>query len=183
MPRSIVVAASVIAAVSLVASIALWGRLHESSLRNPSATFTGLQPKSLRSPAPKFSGTTLTGTHLTLADFRGRPLIVTFFASWCPPCKKDAPRITALARRFGSRIQIVGIDGGDTRAGAGRFLRRYGWRFPIVWDPKNNGYSAFGVAGQPTTFVIGGRGMMVERFLGPINQSVADRVVSRLLAT
>jgi peroxiredoxin len=182
MPRSIVVA-GVIAAVSLVVSIVLWGQLHQSSLTNPLTTFTGLQPQRLRRAAPDFSGTTLTGGHLSLADFRGRPLVVTFFASWCPPCKKDAPRIAALARRFGSRIQIVGIDGGDTRSGAARFLHRYGWRFPIVWDPQNNGYTAFGVAGQPTTFVIDRRGMLVERFLGPIDPSVAHRVIDRLLAT
>ena len=181
MPRSFLIGWA-IAAVSLTASIVLWGLIHRSSLRNPQAIYHLPGPVSMRKPAPDFSGTSLSGRRLTLADFRGKPLVITFFASWCPPCRTDAPRIAALARRFGSRINIVGVDGGDTRRGVNRFLGRYGWRFPIVWDPDNNQYATFGVAGQPTTFVIDSRGTMVERFLGPITPSVAQRVIGDLLA-
>jgi peroxiredoxin len=181
MPRSFLIGWAV-AAVSLTASIVLWGLIHRSSLRNPQTVYHGLPPVRMRKPAPDFSGTSLTGGKLTLADFRGKPLVLTFFASWCPPCRTDAPKIAALARHFGSRINVVGIDGGDTRTGVDRFLGRYGWRFPIMWDPDNNQYATFGVAGQPTTFVIDSRGTMVERFLGPIPTPVARRVIGDLLA-
>jgi peroxiredoxin len=183
MPRSIALALAV-AAVSLVAAVVAWGHIHRSTLQNPQDSLTlAIPPKAMRGPAPQFSGPTITGGHVSLAEFHGRPLVVTFFASWCPPCKQDAPRIEALARKYGSRIHVVGIDGGDTRAGAHKFLARYGWRFPILWDPDNNQYAAFGVAAQPTTFVIDGQGKLVERFLGPINPAVAQRVIGRLLAT
>ncbi|MGN6377506.1 MAG: TlpA family protein disulfide reductase [Gaiellales bacterium] len=182
MPRLVLVAL-VVAALSLLGAILAYGLHKSSSLKNPQQTFSGLAPKSMRGPAPQFSGPTITGGHVSLAQFHGRPLIVTFFASWCPPCKQDAPRIAALARKYGSRIQIVGIDGGDTKTGAHKFLAHYGWRFPILWDPDNNQYVPFGVAAQPTTFVIDSQGKLVERFLGPIDTAVAQRVISRLLAT
>jgi peroxiredoxin len=183
MPRSIALALGV-AALSLVVAVVAYGALHKSSLKNPEDSLTtAIPPKAMRGPAPQFSGQTITGGRVSLAQFRGRPLVVTFFASWCPPCKQDAPRIAALARRYGSRINVVGIDGGDTRTGAHKFLARYGWRFPILWDPDNNQYAAFGVAAQPTTFVIDSQGKMVERFLGPINPAVAQRVIGHLLAT
>ena len=180
MPRSIAIAA-VIAATSLVASIVLWGKLHSSSLADPQRTDNPLAPQAMRKPAPDLRGETLSGGRLSLAQFRGRPVVVTFFASWCPPCKRDAPRIAALAHRYGSRIAVVGIDGGDTRSGAEGFLRRYGWRFPIVWDPSNAQYATFGVAGQPTTYLIDARGMLVERFLGPIDPAIARRVLDGLV--
>lgn len=181
MPRSFLIGWAV-AAVSLTASIVLWGLIHRTSLKNPQAMITAPPPVHLRKPAPDFSGTSLTGRKLSLADFRGKPLVVTFFASWCPPCRTDAPHIAALAQHFGSRINVVGIDGGDTRTGVDRFLGRYGWRFPIVWDPNNNQYATFDVAYQPTTFVIDSRGTMVEQFLGPIPTPVAQRVIGDLLA-
>jgi cytochrome c biogenesis protein CcmG, thiol:disulfide interchange protein DsbE len=180
MPRWTAIAA-VVAATSLVASIVLWGKLHESSLADPQRTADPLAPRALHDPAPDLRGETLAGGTLTLAGLRGRPVVVTFFASWCPPCRRDAPRIAALARRYGSRVAIVGIDGGDTRSGARAFLDRYGWRFPIVWDPSNAQYASFGVAGQPTTYLIDARGMLVERFLGPIDPAVARRVLDRLV--
>lgn len=181
MPRSFLIGWA-IAAVSLTASIVLWGLIHRTSLKNPQTIYTTPPPVSMRKPAPAFSGTSLSGGKLSLADFRGKPLVVTFFASWCPPCRTDAPKIAALAQRFGSRINILGIDGGDTRTGVQRFLGRYGWRFPIVWDPENNQYATFDVAYQPTTFVIDSRGTMVEQFLGPIPATVAQRVIGDLLS-
>jgi peroxiredoxin len=182
MPRSTAIAA-VVAATSLVVAVVLWGKLHSSSLAEPQRAADPLAPAALRKPAPDLHGETLSGGRLALAEFRGQPVVVTFFASWCPPCKTDAPRIAALHRRYGSKVAIVGIDGGDTRSGARAFLRRYGWRFPIVWDPENAQYATFGVAGQPTTFVVDRRGMLVERFLGPIDAAVARRVLDRLVRT
>jgi peroxiredoxin len=181
MPRSFLIGWAV-AAVSLTASIVLWGLIHRSSLKNPQTIWHPIPPISMREPAPDFAGVSLTGHRLSLTQFKGKPLVVTFFASWCTPCHTDAPRIATLARRFGSRITVLGIDGHDTRDGVSRFLRRYGWRFPIVWDPDNNQYHTFRVDYQPTTFVIDGRGTMVEQFLGPLPTSVAQRVIGDLLA-
>jgi cytochrome c biogenesis protein CcmG, thiol:disulfide interchange protein DsbE len=181
MPRLIALAAALVVA-SVVATVVVYGRLHASSL-SAQPPSTGIPPVRMRRPVPPFTATSLTGARISDAEFHGRPLVINFFASWCPPCRQDAPRIAAIAARYRGRVQVLGVDGGDTRTGALRFLRRYGWRFPIVWDPSNRLYRPFGVAAQPVTFIVDAHGLLVERFLGPVDLPAAQATLNRLLRT
>lgn len=182
MPRLIALAAALVV-TSVLATVVVYGRLHASSFDRQQAASTSIPPVRMRKPVPAFTATTLTGAHISDASFEGRPLVINFFASWCPPCRQDAPRIAEIAARYHGRVNVLGIDGGDTRTGVQRFLRRYGWRFPIAWDPDNNLYRPFGVAAQPVTFIVDAHGLLVERFLGPIDLHQAQATLDRLLRT
>jgi cytochrome c biogenesis protein CcmG, thiol:disulfide interchange protein DsbE len=124
-------------------------------------------------PAPALPRAVLVPPGVTLAGLRGRPAVVNFWASWCEPCRQEAPRLERLARslRGRGRAGLVGVDWSDGLAGARAFVRRYGWSFPILRDPDGTVGNRYGLSGLPTSFVLDSRGRIVERLPGPQTES------------
>jgi peroxiredoxin len=107
---------------------------------------------------------------LELASLRGKAVVLYVWASWCGPCKVEAPylqRIWQQNRRRG--LVVVGLDAKDFRADARRFARRYKLSFPLVYDGPGIVVDAYGVTGFPATFVIDRDGKIVARFTGAIS--------------
>jgi cytochrome c biogenesis protein CcmG, thiol:disulfide interchange protein DsbE len=178
-PRSIALAV-VVAVASLIGIVFFYGRAHESTL-SPQAVSAAIAPQRLDRPAPAFHADTISGKQVDLADYTGKPLIINFFASWCPPCRQDAPRIADLARSYRGRVQVLGVAGDDTRSGVDHFITRYGWHFPILWDPHYDLFTTFGIANQPVTFIVDSQGHLRERFLGPVDLAEARQTLNGLL--
>ena len=117
----------------------------------PSGGSSSAVPASLpRSPAalPTFD---LARFRDLLTQLRGRPVVVDVWASWCGPCIEQAPHIADVARRFGDRVQFVGVDSQDQLGPARAFIRRYGWTFPSVFDPRAEIMRGLGFLAQPIT--------------------------------
>jgi cytochrome c biogenesis protein CcmG, thiol:disulfide interchange protein DsbE len=126
---------------------------------------------------PRLPDEVLVPPRVTLADLRGKPAAINFWASWCDPCRKEAPAIAALARSLrGARL--VGIDVNDSVPTARAFLRRYRWRFPNLRDPNLTVADAYGVRGPPTTVILNDHARIVQVLRGP--QSATD--IRRALA-
>src|SRR5262249_19576895 len=86
---------------------------------------------------------------------RGKAVVVNFWASWCIPCKEEAPYLEQLSRSNRSKgVVVVGVDAKDFRADAQRFARRYDLSYPLVYDGPGNTLSGYGVTGFPETFVV-----------------------------
>ncbi len=114
-----------------------------------------------RRAAPALPAAALDGRAVTLADLRGRPAAVVFFASWCTDCHVEAGAIERVARTAAWRGRIVGVDyddGGDWR----RFLREYGWSFPVLDDHSGVVGAAYGINVLPATVVLDASGRIVE---------------------
>ena len=133
-------------------------------------------------PAPDFVLTTYDGEHLQLSDFRGQVVLLNFWASWCPPCRVEAPVLQRAAERLGpDGLVVLGIDVWDDEGQARAFLDKFGITYPNAEDTTRSIPVEYGVTGLPETFVISRSGVLVRRWVGPIDdQQLADLVDSLL---
>ena len=120
-----------------------------------------------RRAAPALPAEVLVAPRATLAALKGRPAIVNFWASWCEPCRKEAPEISRLAASLHGRARLVGVDYSDAASGARAFIRAHHWTFPVVRDASGRAGERYGLGGLPTTFVLDRDGAIVRRFVGP----------------
>lgn len=112
-----------------------------------------------------------------LTELRGTPMVVNVWASWCGPCREEAPRLSAASKAFGSRIQFLGIDILDARGSAREFMRRYGWTYPSLFDETGAIRDGLGLLGQPVTVFYDAAGNEVGHWNGPIP---SDELLRRL---
>jgi cytochrome c biogenesis protein CcmG/thiol:disulfide interchange protein DsbE len=123
-------------------------------------------------PAPALPTTVLRAPRTTLATLRGKPALVNFWASWCAPCRQEAPGLERLWRSLRGSATVVGVDFDDERGAAREFIRAHGLTYPMLSDPDGASGPRFGFSGLPTTVVLDPRGRIVETLRGP--QSEAD---------
>jgi cytochrome c biogenesis protein CcmG/thiol:disulfide interchange protein DsbE len=119
---------------------------------------------------------------LQLSSLEGKAVVLNVWASWCVPCKKEAPYLEELWQRNGERgLVVVGLDAKDFRADARKFAERYELTFPLVYDGPGDTLDGFGVTGFPETFVLDREGRVVEAFAGAVDgDDVRDRFESAI---
>ena len=117
--------------------------------------------------APNLPQRVLQPPAVTLASLHGQVAIVSFWASWCGPCDREAPQLARLARELRGRATLVGVDFSDARSSALAFIRRHRWRFPVLADENGIAGNDYGLLGLPTTFLLDRRGRIVQRLPGP----------------
>ncbi len=172
-------AAGIVAAAA-IAGIVVYGHMH-SSLLNPKKAVPIRAAD--RKPAPAITGPTLAGTQVSLRRYAGKPVVVNFFASWCAPCRTEAPQLTRVAQRFGDRVQVIAVANDDSRSGATHFIQKYGWTWPIVWDHSLAIADRYNLLGQPDTFVIDQQGRIAWSHQGKVTSGTLADVLTRLLGT
>ena len=107
---------------------------------------------------------------LQLASLRGKVVVLNTWASWCGPCKEEAPFLEQVWRSNRVRgVVVLGLDAKDFRADARRFADRYGLTFPLVYDGPGDVIDGYGVTGFPETFVIDREGRVVRAFVGAVD--------------
>ena len=122
-------------------------------------------------PAPALPSAVLQAPKVTLADLRGGPALINFWASWCGPCHKEAPELERLDRSLPRGARLVGVDYTDQDSSARAFIRTYGWTFPVLSDPNGVYGARYDFTGLPTTVAIDARGRIVETLRGPQTES------------
>jgi cytochrome c biogenesis protein CcmG, thiol:disulfide interchange protein DsbE len=100
--------------------------------------------------AVAFTGTTLDGQPFDLAAYRGTPVVINFWASWCGYCGAEMPDVVAFAAAH-PEVQVIGVDVNDQTSGAQAFVQQYGMTFPQVADPDGEVFGGFDSSGLPTT--------------------------------
>jgi cytochrome c biogenesis protein CcmG, thiol:disulfide interchange protein DsbE len=123
-------------------------------------------------PAPELPTSVLQPPKVTLADLRGGPALINFWASWCDPCRQEAPELERLSRSLPSGSHLVGVDYTDQEDSARGFIRSYNWTFPILSDPDGIYGARYGFSGLPATVAIDAKGRIVQTLRGP--QTVSD---------
>jgi cytochrome c biogenesis protein CcmG/thiol:disulfide interchange protein DsbE len=133
-------------------------------------------------PAPAFDLQTLDGGRLSLADLRGSPVVLNFWASWCIPCREEAPLLTAAAADYGARgLRVVGVVYQDSAESARDFIGRYGQTYPGLLDPDGRTAIDYGVFGIPETFFIDASGIVRSRQIGAVTADDLRRQIEAIL--
>ncbi len=134
-------------------------------------------------PAPDFVLTSFDGQRIQLSDYRGQIVVLNFWATWCPPCRVEAPVLQRAAERLESAgVTILGIDVWDDQAAAIEFLNEMGVTYLNAEDSTRLIPVEFGVTGLPETFVIDRQGVLVRRWVGPLTDDELDELLAPVLA-
>lgn len=132
-------------------------------------TVLGAQP--VGQPAPDFSLTLYDGKSLSLADLRGKTVVLNFWASWCDPCREEAPALERVWKRYQERgVLFVGVDIWDSESDGQAFIKRFGLTYFNGPDPSGNIGKRYGVTGVPETFVIDKDGKVARKFIGAVTE-------------
>ena len=108
-----------------------------------------------------------TADGLDLARYRGKVVLLDFWASWCEPCRHSFPWLNAMQKKYGDRgLVVVGVNVDRERTDADRFLRDVPAQFPIVYDPAGKLAAHYDLPGMPVSYVIGRNGDVVAKHLG-----------------
>jgi cytochrome c biogenesis protein CcmG/thiol:disulfide interchange protein DsbE len=132
--------------------------------------------------APNFTLELFDGNTLTLSDLRGQPVVVNFWASWCPSCREEAPDLEKVWRDYKDQgVAFVGVDVSDTRQDALDYIKEFDITYSNGPDPGKKIYDAYGVTGFPETFFVSRQGIVVRKFVGPLDQQTLASFVEDLL--
>ncbi|NJD27142.1 MAG: TlpA family protein disulfide reductase [Chloroflexi bacterium] len=133
-------------------------------------------------PAPAFDLDTLAGGRLSLAQLRGSAVVLNFWASWCIPCREEAPLLTAADATYGPRgVRVIGVVYQDSADNARDFMRRYGQTYPGLLDPSGRTAIDYGVFGIPETFFIDASGVVRSRQVGALTADDRRRQIEAIV--
>jgi peroxiredoxin len=134
--------------------------------------------------APEFSLRDLNGRKLDLSAFRGKVVLLDFWATWCDPCREEIPRFVSLQNRYRDQgLQVLGISMDDEPQPVRHFLRRFHLNYPVAMGDAKLGELYGGVLGLPIVFLINRAGGIGAKYVGATKTSVLEREIQALLQT
>ncbi|HET6894744.1 MAG TPA: TlpA disulfide reductase family protein [Candidatus Baltobacteraceae bacterium] len=144
------------------------------------ASATGLAAVHYGAPPPDFSVHTFRGTE-RLSDLRGKPVVINFWASWCPPCTDELPYFARLAQTYGDRVTIVTVDWNEQPGVAEAYLREHGIALPVTMDQQSKIYRAYSLSEVPDTIVLDADGNVMYVSVGGLSWRELDAAVQKAL--
>lgn len=118
---------------------------------------------------------TLDGESVDLSDFEGTPMLVNFWATWCPPCLEEMPLIQEYADRFENDLVVLAINAGEDEAIVRDFITRHQFSLTFLLNPTNSAAREYRVYGFPTTLFFDEEGNLVSTHIGELNEGLLDR--------
>lgn len=134
--------------------------------------------------APDFTLQTLDGRSITLSDYtagNGRPVVLNFWATWCPPCRVEMPYFNRASAKYEERAAIFSINQAEAPETIAAFAERNGLTYPLLVDQDMKVNNLYGVLNLPTTIFIDRNGVVKEVLIGTINQAVLEDRIEGLL--
>lgn len=134
--------------------------------------------------APAFSLTDVFGHNLNLADYRGKVVLLDFWATWCGPCRMEIPGFVQLQRQYESQgFQVIGISMDDSVPPVLAFYKQFGMNYPVAMGNDKLGELYGGIIGLPTTFLIGRDGRIYDKVPGAVDKERFVVEIKTLLAS
>ena len=132
---------------------------------------------------PKPVRAALADRSVSLSELDGYPVVVNFWASWCVPCKAEAPRLAAAAEAHKGAVIFLGIDVQDFKSDARRFLTKYKANYVSLRDGGDSTYSAYGLTGLPETYYLDRRGRILAHSVGEVSTSELEQGIALIAGT
>jgi len=165
-----------IAAIAVAIALFFLNRHHVLSAGAGVANIAG------HSLAPEFSLPELSGQTLVLSAYRGKVVVLDFWATWCDPCREEIPHLVDLQNKYRDQgLQIIGISMDDGPEPVRDFYQRYRMNYPVAMGDAKIGELYGGVLGLPIAFLIGRDGRIAAKHIGATDLSVLEREIKALL--
>ncbi|MFN2187739.1 MAG: TlpA family protein disulfide reductase [Candidatus Promineifilaceae bacterium] len=131
--------------------------------------------------APTFTLETTTEETVSLADFAGKPVVLNFWATWCPPCRAEIPHFQDTSLKYDGLAVILGIDQGEPLPIVADFAASFGVTYPLLLDSNSDVNRQYNVSALPTTIFIDADGVVSEVYSGMINSAVLEDRIEKML--
>ena len=152
----------------------------------PAETSAAPTPEATPVPAPDFAVQTAEGETVRLSDFKGKPVIVNFWATWCGPCKSELPAFDKAYAEYGEDVEFLMVNLTDgqreTVDGVREFVADGGYVFPVYYDTQSSAATAYGVYSIPMTVLVDAEGNLVGGQVGAVSEESLLLVAGSLAA-
>ncbi|MGA7908211.1 MAG: TlpA disulfide reductase family protein [Candidatus Sulfotelmatobacter sp.] len=167
--------------VAFVVALMLYFGYHKARRPHTTETPSVMQPKM----APDFTLQSLDGKDMRLSDFRGKAVLLNFWATWCGPCKIEMPWFVELQKQYGAQgLQIVGVAMDDaSKEDIAKFAEDMGVNYPILLGKESVGDEYGGVPALPESFFIGRDGKVVDKIIGLKGKAEIEDTIKKVLET
>ena len=147
----------------------------------PNAT-TALRPAppSTGKPVPGFTLQLLSGSSLSLSELKGKPVVINFWATWCPPCREEMPLLNTYAAKLQGKAVFIAINDDEDGSVVSPYVRQVGLNFPILLDPGGKINALFYVQSYPNTFFLDSDGILRAQHIGQMDEPTLLRSLEAL---
>jgi peroxiredoxin len=155
--------------IACVVLIVMLRKDRDSTLRTTKPIQPGLE-------VPNFAFPDINGKQISLADYRGRVVLINVWATWCPPCGQEMPSMQRLYEKFkGENFEILAVSiDSEGREVVAPFMRKMNLTFPALLDPGETIIPLYGITGVPESFIVDKDGILVEKIVGPLNWATPE---------
>ena len=131
--------------------------------------------------APNFETVYLNGSKFELYELRGKPVILNFWATWCPPCVREMPNLQNFYDKHSNKIIVIGVNLGEKNTTIQKFINKINVTFPIVLDKNKEIEKKYNLIIRPTTYFIDENGIIVDKKLGELKKEEIEERAQKLL--
>ncbi len=169
-------------AVLIVVAIALAAGIYEVCRRSSARSKPGGRSSVVHSFAPDFSLQDLDGQPLQLANYRGKVVLLDFWATWCAPCRDEIPHFVTLQDKYREQgLQVIGISMDDGPKPVREFYQQFKMNYPVALGTDKVAETYGGVLGLPVSFLIGRDGQVAAKYVGEVQIPVLEQEIKSLL--
>jgi thiol-disulfide isomerase/thioredoxin len=148
------------------------------------ASIVGAQPVRVGSPAPEIDLPTLAGGRVRLSELRGQPVLVSFWGSWCLPCRREFPDLVRAHREHVGGLHVLGVNGRDQELSTKdvrKFVDEFAVPFQVALDTRGKAQRTYRLRGLPTTVFIDSGGVVQRIHIGPISREELESGIAAIL--